>query len=54
MTKTFWEQRDEMGSAAAWWNGISPDMIANITTSIHPGAIRYYEETGATITDAHR
>ncbi|MEO9683010.1 MAG: hypothetical protein ABJF86_06435 [Tateyamaria sp.] len=31
LTKTFWEQRDDMGSAAAWWNGISPDMIANIT-----------------------
>jgi TRAP transporter TAXI family solute receptor len=54
LTKTFWEQRDEMGSAAAWWNGINPDMIANITTAIHPGSIRYYEEIGATLTDAHR
>lgn len=54
LTKTFWDQRDEMGSAAAWWNGISPDMISNITTTIHPGAIRYYEEIGATVTDAHR
>lgn len=54
LTKTFWEQKDEMGSAAAWWNGISPDMIANISTAIHPGAIRYYEEIGAPLTDAHR
>jgi TRAP transporter TAXI family solute receptor len=54
LTKTFWEQRDEMGSAAAWWNGIDPAMIANITTAIHPGAVRYYEEIGATLTDAHR
>lgn len=54
LTKTFWEQRDEMGTAAAWWKGISPDMIANITTAIHPGAIRYYEEIGAALTDAHR
>ncbi len=54
MTKTFWEQKEGMGSAAAWWNGISTDMIANITTKIHPGAIRYYEEVGATLTDAHR
>lgn len=54
LTKTFWEQKDEMGSAAAWWNGISPDMITNISTAIHPGAIRYYEEIGAPLTDAHR
>ncbi len=54
LTRTFWEQKDAMGSAAAWWNGISPDMIANITTAIHPGAIRYYEEVGAPVTDAHR
>ncbi|WP_298822489.1 TAXI family TRAP transporter solute-binding subunit [uncultured Roseibium sp.] len=54
LTKTFWEQKTELGSAAAWWNGISPDMIANITTEIHPGAIRYYEEVGAPLTDAHR
>jgi len=54
MTKTFWEQQSDMGSAAAWWKGISPAMIENITTQIHPGAIRYYEEIGATITDAHR
>lgn len=54
LTKTFWEQKSELGSAAAWWNGISPDMISNITTAIHPGAIRYYEEVGAPLTDAHR
>lgn len=54
LTKTFWEQKDAMGSAAAWWNGIGPDMIANITTAIHPGALRYYEEVGAPVVDAHR
>ena len=54
LTKTFWEQKDAMGSAAAWWNGIDPGMISNITTAIHPGALRYYEEVGAPIVDAHR
>lgn len=54
LTKTFWEQKEAMGSAAAWWDGIDPGMIANITTAIHPGAIRYYEEVGAPLTDAHR
>ena len=54
LTKTFWDQRNAMGSAAAWWKAINPDMIANITTKIHPGAIRYYEEIDASLTDAHR
>lgn len=54
LTKTFWGQRDAMGSAAAWWKAIDPEMIANITTKIHPGAIRYYEEIGANLVDAHR
>lgn len=54
LTKTFWEQQDSMGSAAAWWTGISPAMIANITTKIHPGAIKYYEEVGAPVADVHR
>lgn len=54
LTKTFWEQKDQMGSAAAWWDGIDPSMIENITTEIHPGALRYYEEVGAPLTDAHR
>lgn len=54
LTKTFWEQKEGMGSAAAWWNGLSTDMISNISSEIHPGAIRYYEEVGAPLTDAHR
>ena len=54
LTKTFWEQKENLGSAAAWWNGIDASMIANIQTKIHPGAIRYYEEVGATIADVHR
>ena len=54
LTKTFWGQKETMGSAAAWWNGISLDMISNISTEIHPGAIRYYEEVGAPLTDNHR
>ena len=54
LTKTFWGQKEAMGSAAAWWNGISLDMISNISTEIHPGAIRYYEEVGAPLTDNHR
>ncbi len=52
LTKTFWERQAELGGAAAWWNGVTPDMLSNITTSIHPGAIKYYKEIGVTLSDA--
>lgn len=53
MTKTFWERQEALGSAAAWWNGVTPDMLSNITSAIHPGAIKYYKEVGVALTDAH-
>lgn len=53
LTKTYWETREEMAADAAWWAGVSPDMLSNITTQIHPGAIRYYKEIGVPLSDAH-
>lgn len=52
LTKTYWETREKMAQDAAWWAAVSTDMLSNITTQIHPGAIRYYEEIGAPLTDA--
>lgn len=46
LTKTYWAQKDAMGADAAWWNGVSADLLANIEGEIHPGALRYYEEAG--------
>ncbi len=54
LTKTFWEEKAMMGEAAPWWNGVSQDLMANITGKIHPGAVKYYEEAGFPITDAQR
>ncbi|HMB48418.1 MAG TPA: TAXI family TRAP transporter solute-binding subunit [Afifellaceae bacterium] len=54
LTKTYWEQKAKMGADAAWWNGVDKDLMANITGKIHPGALKYYQETGFTITDAQR
>lgn len=53
LTKTFWERQEALGASAAWWAGVSADMLSNITTAIHPGAIRYYKEIGAALSDAH-
>lgn len=54
LTKTYWEQKARMGADAAWWNGVDRDLMANITGKIHPGALKYYDETGFTITGAQR
>ena len=51
LTRTFWEQKAAMGDSAPWWNGVNPDMMANITGKLHPGAIRYYKEAGIALTD---
>ncbi len=53
LTKTYWETKEGMAGDAAWWAGVSTDMLDNITTQIHPGAIRYYKEVGVTLSDAH-
>lgn len=51
LTKTFWEQKAAMGDAAPWWNGVSAELMSNITGKIHPGAVRYYKEAGIPLTE---
>ncbi len=53
LTKTYWETKESMAGDAKWWDGVSVDMLSNITSAIHPGALRYYKEIGATLSDAH-
>ena len=53
LTKTYWENKTRLGTAAKWWNGVSLDMIGNILTDIHPGAKRYYQEVGASLAAHH-
>lgn len=50
LTKTYWERKTAMGSAAPWWNGVDTGLMPNITGKIHPGAIRYYREAGFGLT----
>lgn len=54
LTKTYWSQKEKMGASAAWWNGVSVEFLENITSQIHPGAIRYYKEQGISLTDAQK
>jgi TRAP transporter TAXI family solute receptor len=54
LTKTYWEQKGEMAEAAKWWAGVDEGLMGNITGKIHPGALRYYEEAGISLTDAQK
>lgn len=54
LTKTFWERRDAMAEEAAWWGSITPEMLENMLGTLHPGALRYYDEAGIDIPDALR
>src|SRR5690606_25794333 len=54
LTKAYWEQKDRMAETSAWWKGVTPDMLDSVTTELHPGAVRYYEERGIELADRHR
>lgn len=54
LTRTYWEQKEKMGAASAWWKGVDFGLLANVTTRLHPGAIRYYTERGVELAAAHR
>ncbi|MDT0500757.1 MULTISPECIES: TAXI family TRAP transporter solute-binding subunit [unclassified Halomonas] len=54
LTRTFWERRDAMAEEAAWWGSITHDMVGNIAGTLHPGALRYYDEAGIEVPDELR
>lgn len=54
LTKTYWDQKKAMGSNAAWWNGVTEKLMSNITGKIHPGALKYYQEKGFTLSDMQK
>lgn len=54
LTKTYWEQKAKLGESSRWWNGVAPEMLANISGKIHPGALRYYAEAGFPVRDDQR
>jgi TRAP-type uncharacterized transport system substrate-binding protein len=53
LTKAYWENKKALGTVAKWWDGVSPDMLANVLTEIHSGAKRYYKEVGVPMADYH-
>ncbi|KIN70483.1 TRAP transporter solute receptor [Sulfitobacter noctilucae] len=53
LTKTYWERQGLLKGSAAWWGGVNLQMLFNINSKIHPGALKYYEEIGARLSDDH-
>ena len=54
LTKTYWSQKGELGKQAAWWNGVSGEMLANVYGKLHPGAVKYYDEAGIAVPEGLR
>ncbi|WP_323796734.1 TAXI family TRAP transporter solute-binding subunit [Nisaea sp.] len=52
LTKAYWDAKGSMGKTAKWWDGVKPEMLANVIGKLHPGAARYYAEAGVAIPDA--
>lgn len=46
LTKTYWEEKEKMGSTNPWWNGVDKTYLKAIIGPIHPGAVKYYKEVG--------
>ena len=54
LTKTYWSEKAAMGDGMAWWNGVSENELANIHGKIHPGALRFYDEAGMSVSNDNR
>ena len=54
IVRAFWTQREAMARQNPWWAGVTPEMIAALGASLHPGALRYYREAGIAVPDALR
>ena len=54
LTKAYWENKEKLGEAAKWWNGVTTKMLSNVSTKIHSGAIKYYEKIGVKLANHHK
>jgi len=52
ITKSFWQQREQLAKENPWWAGVAPTMVNQLGTKLHPGALRYYQEAGIELVDA--
>lgn len=49
LTRTFWQQKQKLGKENAWWNAVTLEGLGSMAGQLHPGARRYYLETGVAL-----
>jgi len=49
LTKAFWDQKQALGKANAWWKAVTFDNLKTLGARLHPGALRYYQEQGVAL-----
>ncbi|MBN2964999.1 TAXI family TRAP transporter solute-binding subunit [Sulfurospirillum sp. T05] len=49
LTKAFWESKPRLEHQNIWWKAITPELLGTFYAPLHPGALKYYREIGATI-----
>lgn len=52
LTKALWERKKDMIKTAPWWQAVTVDGLATLGAPLHPGARRFYEESGVEIPSA--
>ncbi|MBU0725834.1 MAG: TAXI family TRAP transporter solute-binding subunit [Alphaproteobacteria bacterium] len=52
ITRNFWQKRDQLAKENPWWGGVSPEMVNQLGTKLHPGALKYYKEAGIKVDDS--
>jgi TRAP transporter TAXI family solute receptor len=49
LTKLFWTHTAALGRESPHWKAITPASLATLGVRLHPGALRYYKESGVAI-----
>jgi len=49
IVKAFWKHRAALAEKNPWWAGVSPDQVAQLGQTLHPGAAKYYKEAGVQV-----
>jgi TRAP transporter TAXI family solute receptor len=49
LTKAFWTHKAVLGRESAHWQTITPASLATLGVRLHPGALRYYKESGIAV-----
>jgi uncharacterized protein len=52
LTKLFWTHKVPLGRDSPHWQAITPASLATLGVKLHPGALRYYAESGVAVPDA--